>query len=67
MESKRFPSDNGRTSSNSDIAGSYDKHRKQHYLRYGEQGTIPYIILKTEKENRHVTIQHITTKENNYG
>ena len=31
MESKSFPS-------NSDIAGRYAKHRKQHYLRYGERG-----------------------------
>ena len=30
MESKSFPS-------NFDIARRYAKHRKQHYLRYGEQ------------------------------
>jgi len=43
MESKSFPSVNGQlvrllaeTSYNFDIAGCYTKHRKQHYLRYGE-------------------------------
>jgi hypothetical protein len=50
MESKRFPSVNeqlvrllAETSSNFDIAGHYAKHRKQHYLRYGEQGYQPAI------------------------
>lgn len=36
MESKSFPS-------NFDIAGRFAKHRKQHYLRYGEQGYHPTI------------------------
>ena len=65
MESKSFPSVNGPTSSNFDIAGHYAKHRKQHFYATA-RGIVSSRIYTPAIINYTGIITHYTPDSINY-